>query len=172
MPGLDKIIMAGDYDDPLLAEAIKRFKYDLIIDLGPILGRFLTLFWQGQTALPGTPGLISPLIIPLPLSKKRFRFRGFNQAEILARELSAALGYPLNRDLERIKHQPPQAGLDADERHKNIRGAFAWKGADLQGRDIILLDDVMTTGATLSEAALILKTAGAGRIYGLVLAKG
>lgn len=116
--------------------------------------------------------LTDTTLIPIPLSKKRLRWRGFNQAELLARELAAAFAYPLNQDLKRIKHAWPQADLNGAERLNNIADSFAWTGTSLGGRTIILIDDVATTGATLNEAARILKTAGAGAIYGLVLAKG
>jgi len=188
IPNLDKIFIAGDYDDPLLAAAIKKFKYNFITALGSILARFLILFWSGQnflneeltgaaaenssTAINTGHNLISPLVIPLPLSKKRLRWRGFNQAEILARELSAHFSYDLNLDLKRVKHKKPQAELNEAQRRNNIRGVFTWTGADLSGRTIILIDDVVTTGATLNEAAGILKAAGAEKVYGLVLAKG
>jgi len=166
IPYLDGVFIAGDYDDPLLATAIKKFKYNFIAELGKILGRFLTLYWSGQKNFG------KPLAVPIPLSKKRWRWRGFNQAEILAREFSANFNYDLSLELKRVKHQKPQAELSEAERLNNIQGVFAWTGADLSGRVIILIDDVVTTGATLNEAARILKAAGADKIYGLVLAKG
>ena len=67
---------------------------------------------------------------------------------------------------------PPQATLNESERQKNIKSAFTWTGKSLNGRTIILIDDVITTGATLNEAALVLKMAGAHKVYALVLAKG
>ncbi|MFA5109322.1 MAG: ComF family protein [Patescibacteria group bacterium] len=169
-PHLTKIFIAGDYDDPLLAALIKKFKYGFITDYGKILARFLILFWSGQLWSIQTPPEM--ILIPLPLSGKRRRWRGFNQAEILARELSAHFAYPLNQELKRAGHRPPQAGLSEEERRQNIQNVFVWTGTDLNGRDVILLDDVVTTGATLDEAAKVLKAVGAGKIYGLVLAKG
>lgn len=174
IPDLNKIFIAGDYDhDPLLATAIKRFKYNFISDLGKILTRFLSAGWEKQLASsPLTTNMPVPLVIPIPLSKKRWRWRGFNQAEIIAREFSANFNYDLNLGLKRVKHQRPQAELSEAERLNNIQGVFAWTGADLSGRVIILIDDVVTTGATVNEAARILRAAGADKIYGLVLAKG
>ena len=80
--------------------------------------------------------------------------------------------YKLNLDLKRPQQQKPQATLNESERLKNIKSAFVWRGENLTGQKIILLDDVITTGATLNEAARILKIAGAKEIYALVLAKG
>jgi ComF family protein len=172
LSALDKIFIAGDYDQALLARLIKKFKYDFLSGLGAVLARWLIFFWSGQSALfpIGTPEQI--LVIPIPLSKKRLRWRGFNQAEILARPLCDAFGYCLSLDLKRTEHIKPQAELSGKERLANIRGAFRWTGPSLAGRTIILIDDVVTTGATLGEAAGVLRRAGAERIYGLVLAKG
>lgn len=172
IPDLTKIFIAGDYDQPLLARLIKKFKYDFLSDLGPILARWLVFFWSGQLALPSSGAPQSALVVPIPLSKKRARWRGFNQAEILTRNFSETLNYPLSLALQRQKHLPPQAELDEAGRRANIRGSFAWSGPSLAGQTIILIDDVVTTGATLNEAARVLRQAGAGRIYGLVLAKG
>ena len=171
LPFLTKIFIAGDYDDPLLAGMIKKFKYDFITALAEPLGRFLILFWQGQSGLIDPP-LADIFLVPVPLTKKRLRWRGFNQAEILAKILGDAFSYPLNLRLERKKSFRPQAGLSESERAENIKDSFVWTGADLTGQTMILIDDVVTTGATLNEAAQILKAAGAARVYALVLAKG
>lgn len=181
IPDLTKIFIAGDYEDVLLRAAIKKFKYNFISGLGEPLARFLNLFWSGVILTrPDLAPLIepraiettSPLLIPIPLSKKRLRWRGFNQAEILTRALNQYFSYPLNLQLKREYHSKPQATLNENERLKNLLGAFTWTGKNLNDRIIILIDDVVTTGTTLNEAAKILKAAGAGKIYGLVLAKG
>lgn len=179
-PHLDKIFIAGDYDDPLLQTAIKKFKYGFLAGPGKPLGRFLGNFWQGQLIFYPSLAPGGARLLPIPLSSQRQRWRGFNQAEILARELSDIFGYeiigaPDCLFPDRLSRQPanqPQANLNEAERQANIRGAFTWSGDSLKGQTIILIDDVVTTGATLSEAAKILKTAGAGHIYGLALAKG
>jgi len=191
-PALNKIFIAGDYDDALLADLIKKFKYHFLTALGKPLADFLTIYWSGQLTLlnldnlPAADEAMFPsrsriipdnvLIIPIPLSKKRRRWRGFNQAEILARGFAAHFGYELSDRLKRIKHRPAQASLNERERLKNISGVFAYDNsspaADISGRTIILVDDVVTTGATLNEAALALRAQGATKVYGLVLAKG
>lgn len=167
---LDQIYIAGDYDDPLLSEIIKKFKYNFIIDLAEPLAAFLAFYWTGQISL--NPELSQAILVPIPLSKKRERWRGFNQAEQLAHNLSSHLGLELVIGLERIKHLPPQSSLSESERQKNIRGVFRPVKTLKLSRQIILIDDVVTTGATLEEAASALKTAGAERISALVLAKG
>ncbi|MFA5154952.1 MAG: ComF family protein [Patescibacteria group bacterium] len=176
-PALSGLFIAGDYEDPLLSRLIKKFKYNFLTELAKPLGRFLTLFWQGRLALAensvqGRNLWETVVLAPVPLAKRRLHWRGSNQAELLARELGAAFGYPLLAGLRRIKHTEVQAKLKGRERQQNLRGAFVWTGAPLAGQTIILIDDVVTTGATLNEAASALQAGGAGKIYGLVLAKG
>ncbi len=176
LPALDNIFIAGDYEDPLLAGLIKKFKYNFITALGQPLADFLSFYWSGQLGLACLkPEISFPadlIVMPIPLSQKRLRWRGFNQAEILARELAANFSYELSLELTRTKHGRPQATLNGSERTDNIKGAFAYTGPQLDSRSVIIIDDVATTGATLNEAALVLKAQGADKVYGLVLAKG
>lgn len=175
-PALDKLFIAGDYDEPLLAELIKKFKFQPLADLGEPLARFLSLFWTGASfALDGlnASNQTEPiLVIPIPLPRRRERWRGFNQAEKLARPLAEHFDYELNRNLKRQTHSAPQSSLGERERAQNIKDVFAWRGLSLKNRSVILIDDVATTGATLNEAGQILREAGAAQVYGLVLAKG
>ncbi len=112
------------------------------------------------------------LVVPMPLSAERLRQRGFNQALELARRLA-----PAKTDahlLLRIRDTPAQTALGVAERARNVRGAFAvepLRSATLPGRDVVLVDDVMTSGASLFAAAETLRTAGAARITALVLAR-
>jgi len=168
---LDWIFIAGDYDDPLLKDLIKKFKYQFQIGLGEPLAGFLAEFWR--TARRADEFFS---IVPIPLTRRRLNWRGFNQAEILARHFCTRFNYELAAGLKRIRHRPPQAELKESERLENVSGVFAWSGKNsglnLNGQSLILIDDVTTTGATLNEAARVLREAGAARIYGLVLAKG
>lgn len=170
-PSLEKIFIAGDYEDKLLRNLIKKYKYDFIKPLGEILARFLITFWNfqndEQNEIPS-----SLIIMPLPLTAKRLNWRGFNQAEILARAFSRHFNYGFSQNLKRRGKQTAQAKLNETERLNNVQGVFFWEGENLQGENVLLIDDVTTTGATLNEAARILKTAGAGAVYALVLAKG
>lgn len=184
IPSLEKIFIAGNYEDIILRDLIKKYKYSFILPLGKILARFLITFWNFQGNLNFMSKSLSPLlVIPISLTEKRSRWRGFNQAEILAREFSEYFNYDLSLDLKRQGSKIPQANLTETERLENIKSAFTWEEKNqpinsprgvsiLSGRDVLLIDDVITTGATLNEAARILKDAGASSVYGLVLAKG
>jgi ComF family protein len=111
------------------------------------------------------------VIVPMPLHAKRIAERGFNQALEIARGLARHRGMPIApRGVLRVKDTLPQTDLPYEERAKNVRGAFLCK-LDLSGASIAVLDDVMTTGATLNELARALKRAGATRVENLVVAR-
>lgn len=113
------------------------------------------------------------MIIPIPLSKKRRRVRGFNQAELLAKELSRGLNIPADtKSLIRVKDTKPQKQMDARGRRANLRNAFAWKGNKRICGNILLIDDIYTTGNTIDQAAKALKNAGAGKVYFLTISIG
>ncbi len=122
-------------------------------------------------AMLGGPHPDGDLIVPLPLSAKRLRERGFNQAAEVARPLARALGLPLQLDgLTRRLDTVPQATLPWKERRRNVRHAFEC-ALDLADQSIIVVDDVMTTGATLDEFAHTLKDHGAARVTNWVAAR-
>lgn len=114
-------------------------------------------------------------LVPIPLSPAKYRKRGYNQAEILAKELSKKFDFPSLNLLERVKETKSQVGLDKEERKENVKGAFDIniknKKLNLKNKNFILVDDVLTTGSTFSEACLALKHAGAGKIWALAFAK-
>jgi ComF family protein len=111
------------------------------------------------------------VVLPMPLHPRRLAERGFNQALEIARGLARNLGRPIEpRGVLRVKNTPPQAELPYEERAKNVRGAFLCK-LDLSGVSVAVLDDVMTTGATLNELARALKRAGATRVENFVIAR-
>ena len=113
------------------------------------------------------------VIIPIPLSRKRKRKRGFNQAELLAKELGRGLGIPVDgKSLARVRDTNPQKQMDARGRRVNLRNAFAWKGKDRARGNILLIDDIYTTGNTIDAAARVLKSNGAGKIYFLTISIG
>lgn len=111
------------------------------------------------------------LAIPVPLHAKKEKERGFNQTELIFRDFLAAKNITLTKILERTRPTQPMYQLTATERAANLKGAFALKkDADVRGKNILLLDDILTTGSTLYECARILKKSGAAKIYVLVLA--
>ena len=150
------------YEGPL-EKAIHRFKYEgwraLAAPLAELLVDRLT-----ETAP-------APLLVAVPLHRRRMRTRGYNQSELLAAQLRAGLGLaaPPGR-LVRLRDTPPQVGLDRMHRRFNVAGAFAWQGPSLAGRPIVVVDDVTTTGATLDACAAPLRLAGSGHVRGLTIA--
>jgi ComF family protein len=113
------------------------------------------------------------VLVPVPLHHKRLRERGYNQSELLAQELRRLTSLPVMNDcLVRQRHTPPQARTSTvDERRGNVADAFACRRQRLQEKQILLIDDVATTGATVNACAAALKAAGAASVWGLVLAR-
>ncbi len=157
----DRAIWACAYEGTI-KEIIHSFKYRHKIKLGRLLSGLMLNFIQ-EYRLPLTR---CDYIIPIPLSLARLREREFNQAQIIAADISGALKIPLlNNALTRGRHSKPQAELSRQERLTNLKGAFAIRREEeLNGKDILLIDDVLTTGATASEAARVLKEAGANSV--------
>lgn len=167
---LTGLIVAAYYQEGPLREAIHTFKYEGVFDLGKDLGEILVRTINDKN-LPKTT-----LIIPVPLYPRRQTQRGYNQAEILARQVSIAYTWPMIKNkLVRIKKaDKTQVELSSTARRKNVKGIFSWRGKEdeLKGKTILLVDDVYTTGATLQECAKILRRhASVKEIWGLVLAK-
>ena len=156
----------GYYEGPL-QEAIHRWKYQGTTSLTPLFGEWmaeaLQRYWQ-----PGPPDLL----VPVPLHTKRLRERGFNQALLLAREISQHTGIPYHkRILRKKKPTLPQVNLRGSEREKGVRGAFQRiEKEGLDGKSILLVDDVYTTGATVNECSKVLLAGGAKRVDVLTLA--
>ncbi len=142
---------AYEFGGPM-ADAVRRFKYAGRLDLARPLARLMVPAlrrWEG-----------SDLVISfIPLHKTRLRQRGYDQAQLLARELSKHLELPLQPTLERARFRSPQAVLSEKARATNIRGAF--KSLPDTPKRIVLIDDVWTTGSTLTEARRVLKESGA-----------
>jgi ComF family protein len=113
------------------------------------------------------------LILPVPLHRKRLRSRGFNQAILLAEIFSTHWHIPLDRhNLRRIRCTEPQVNLSARERHENVKGAFSVQNSDpVNGRRVLLVDDVLTTGSTVEECARVLKAVGAAEVTVVTVAR-
>jgi ComF family protein len=154
-PAFDLARAAAGHDGPV-ATAVRGFKYNRRLSLGPGLSRLLAAVIDDLDAA-------GDLVVPVPLHPRRQRQRGFNQAWLLARRAARRLGLPAEGDwLRRIRFTPPQVGLVRAEREANVRGAFSLAPrANFAGRRVILVDDVLTTGATVDACARVLKKAGA-----------
>ncbi len=153
----------------VLRTCIHALKYDGITRLAQPLGRLLARTWS-ETGLGGD------LVIPVPLHPQRQRRRGYNHAALLARTCAQEAGMSYSDSLlERIRDTQAQVHLSPEERARNVAGAFRCTAGHttqlIAGKDLILVDDVFTTGATLEECAAPLFAAGARRIWGLVLAR-
>ncbi len=113
------------------------------------------------------------VLVPVPLHRRRLRERGYNQSSLLARELGKLISLPVEDDyLVRQKHALPQARTsNINERKSNVADAFICHDHRLRGRQVLLIDDVSTSGATLDACAAVLKAAGAASVWGLALAR-
>ena len=158
--------------DATVAALAYEFPADALIHAFKFRGELaFAAFFGGLLLQKIRPEERIDLIIPVPLSGKRLRERGYNQAVELARPLAAAVRTPLELDLcERSRDAPPQTDLPWAERGRNVRGAFRCNRAPI-GATVAVIDDVMTTGATLDEIASTLKAAGATRVVNWVVAR-
>lgn len=152
--------------DGLIREAIHQLKYDNLRVLAKPLAELLNDYLVGNP-LPGE------VLVPVPLHRKRLRERGYNQSTLLAQALSKLSRLPVIDDcLIRKQYAPPQTRTaTVDERLSNVADAFACQDRRLNGKQILLLDDVSTSGATLNASAAALKASGASTVWGLVLAR-
>lgn len=159
---------AGPYEG-LLKEAIHRFKY---AGRRSLAGRLAGLMAAVCLEEPRYSGL--DLVLPVPLSAEKLLHRGFNQAGLLSRELGALLGMPVaDRCLVKVVDTPPQAGLSKIDRKTNLEDAFKVTNTGrVYGKNILLVDDVFTTGSTFTAAASVIRQAGARQVLGLTVATG
>jgi len=163
LEALDEARAAYLFEEPL-REAIHAFKYTPVQRMAPLLGDLLIAYLR-------IAPLVADALIPVPLHPHRLHKRGFNQSALLAHHLSHKLRIPLLVDgLLRVRDTTHQVELDAQSRQNNMQGAFTWNHTRKPPPRVILLDDVLTTGATLGACAQSLRTAGSQTIYGLALA--
>lgn len=159
---------AGPYEG-VLKDAVHRFKYLGRRGLASCLAGLMA-----ETARAEPLFSSADLVLPVPLSDEKLRLRGFNQAALLAGEVGYRLQIPVNgRLLVKDFETNPQAGLSRTARENNLEGAFRVTNADaIHGRNIMIVDDVFTTGSTMSSAALVIRSAGARHVFGLTVAAG
>ncbi|OGN05507.1 MAG: hypothetical protein A3B99_03075 [Candidatus Yanofskybacteria bacterium RIFCSPHIGHO2_02_FULL_44_12b] len=172
---IDQLLVAADYKDFKVEALLKAIKYrfikDLILPAFILVKKYLKHFnlkkeadlFQGR-----------PLVVPIPLHRARYNWRGFNQSEILAGLLADNFQMHTRSDIiVRIKKSKPQAEIeDREERMKNVESFFCvLRPEAVRGRTVLLVDDICTTGATLNEAAKVLKASGAKKVVGLVVAR-
>ena len=164
-PHFDETTSAFRYVYPL-DRLVQAYKFNANLGLLPLFSDALV------RAIRANNMHVPPdLVVPLPLAPRRLAERGFNQSVLLGARVSKALGLKFEScGMLRVRETPPQAGLNREARLKNARGAFDCVQR-LHGRHVAVIDDVMTTGATLSEAAKVLKKAGAARVSAWVIAR-
>ena len=160
-PAFEWVRSFGIYEGTL-REAVNLLKYKRIKRLSRLLSKLMLNLKIPQ----------AHAIIPVPLFKRRLRQREFNHSALLAKHLADYTGIPLIQNcLIKVRDTRPQVGLSAKERRKNIRNAFTITDRQfLQKKDFILVDDVVTTGATVRECSMMMKKAGAKNIYVITLA--
>ena len=163
LTGFDAAWSYGEYDG-VLRKLVHLLKFNGVRPLAAPLGRMMA------RALPRSERFDA--VVPMPLHWRRQWSRGFNQSELLARRVAAHAGIPVVKALKRTRATPPQAGLTSAQRRDNVAGTFRVTSVEkVRGRYLLLIDDVMTTGATLSACSAALKRAGAARVSVLTLAR-
>jgi ComF family protein len=147
-------------------EAVHQLKYKNLRASAGLLAGWLADYLT-EYPLPGE------VIVPVPLHPKRLRERGYNQSALLAKELGKLTGRPVSdSSLVRYTYLAPQARTSSvEERRRNVAGSFACHDRQLEGRSVLLIDDVATTGSTLDDCARALKASGAVSVWGLTLAR-
>jgi ComF family protein len=154
---------AAVYEGPV-AKAVKRFKFERQMAYLPVMQHWLQIPRCAELVVD------ADLLIPVPLHHRRLQQRGFNQALLLARAFPAAkVGL---ETLLRVRHTVPQLGLNPKERRENVHQAFAVpRPEEVKGKNVLLVDDLYTTGATVRECARVLRRAGASRVEVLTVAR-
>jgi len=146
-------------------QAIHQFKYNHLKALARPLAQLLEEYIQRRT-------LSAEVLVPVPLHPHRLRERGYNQGGELAKELGRLTGLPVvEGSLLRLRDTPSQVGATAELRYSNVAGAFACRDQRLRQRQVLLVDDVCTTGATLDACAVALKEAGVQVVWGITVAR-
>jgi len=167
-PAFDCVV-SSYHAEGVLRDLIHRFKYGRQYYLRRLLAEYLAEAMQDVRIQAS----LIHCFVPVPLHPTRLRERGFNQAEALAETLSKRTRLPVLRGLERRRYTNTQTRFDRVERMQNLRDAFALReNSDVRGKHLVLVDDVLTTGSTLHECALVLRAAGAESVRAITVARG
>ncbi|TFG35941.1 MAG: ComF family protein [Parcubacteria group bacterium] len=169
---INDLYFALPYQSSLIKDLIKKFKYEPFVkELGKSLS---SLIIEHINLIDNKPDFTGFVLVPVPLEKKKLKWRGFNQSEEIGKGLADFLKIPLISDvLIKTKETLDQVNLNDQEREENIKNAFLCQDPKrIKGGKIIIIDDVFTTGSTMEEAAGILKEAGAEKIIGVTVARG
>lgn len=167
---LRRFLAPFSYREPLIRELIHSYKYSGARELAPLFADEIASFLRCFGIRPSEPAIL----IPIPLHRSRERERGFNQARLIAVALGERLNLPVADALRRIRATESQVEMDSFERRRmNVAGMFrVVNPAAVAGRTAILVDDVSTSGATLGEAARMLRESGCRTVWAIVVAKG
>ncbi len=149
----------------IVRDSILRFKFHGKASYAQVYARYCSALIRER--LSGKFDIITWV----PVSRRRKRKRRYDQAELLAKAISFELGVPCVKTLKKIRHTPPQSTFtEAARRRANVSGAFRWNGNEIQEKRILLIDDIITTGATMSECARVLLMAGAEDVLACTVA--
>lgn len=173
--GLDGLWSLGVYQDPL-KKAIQKLKYKFVSELAQVLVNLTVEYWAKHT-----PQFFDDLkkdqgkgwvVVPVPLHQRRQNWRGFNQSALLGKLLASKLGLEYQETLKRVRYTKPQVSLKSWERKKNIKNAFIINSQlSIIHSNILLVDDVWTTGSTVKECCWVLKRSGAKKVWAITLAR-
>jgi len=173
---LDNLIVCASYRENIIPRLVHMYKYNFVRDLSIPLGQIIVkAILKNNLPLPD-------LIVPVPLHNRRLRWRGFNQSELLAdyigQNLTPGMSIPvLNNFIARTRYTKPQMKIkNYQERQENMKNIFntaknAYMRSDIKDKNILLVDDIATTGATMNECGKVLKKHGAKKVMGVVIAR-
>jgi ComF family protein len=161
---LDGVVVCYHYND-FVEEVIKTIKYKFAFAVIEDVARLMQTHLQSYQ-------LQVDAVCAVPLSGRKRAWRGFNQAELLAKRLAAQFSAQYVDLLKRNKHTKTQVGLSRVDRLENLHNIFSSKSTNLTYKRVLIVDDVMTTGSTLEQCAKVLKANGVEQVYGLVFARG
>jgi ComF family protein len=149
-----------------IRRAVLEFKYLNLRSIAACLSQYMAVYFVEHE-------LAADVLLPVPMHENRLKKRGYNQSELLAAQISAMISVPVRGDLiKRVRDNKPQVRTTcAEERWSNIREAFTCISTEVSGKDIIIIDDVCTSGATLEACAAALKLKGANKVSGFTLAR-